>query len=117
MGLMQPVPARERRKMQDNLDGFIRRVFMLDLQLEAIIRGRRKDMDRRKHFQIRRYESLEAMKADEYQYWQQRPDHERIAAVSEITSEAYGLKGSRPDVPRLERTLVHLIRPKTGKGI
>lgn len=50
------------------------------------------------------------MKAEEYDYWQKQPDYERIAAVSEITSAAYGLKGSRPDVPRLQRTLVHLER-------
>jgi hypothetical protein len=67
-------------------------------------------MDRKSRFEIRRYESLEAMKADEYAYWQQRPGHERIAAVSEITSAAYGLKALRPDVPRLQRTLVHLKR-------
>jgi hypothetical protein len=67
-------------------------------------------MDRRARFQVRRYESLDAMKTEEYEYWQKQPDHERIAAVSEITSEAYGLKGSRPDVPRLQRTLVHLKR-------
>jgi hypothetical protein len=67
-------------------------------------------MDRKSRFQIRRYDSLEAMKADEYAYWRGRPGHERIAAVSDITSEAYGLKGLRPDVPRLQRTLVHLKR-------
>jgi hypothetical protein len=83
---------------------------MLDLQREAIIRGWRRDMDRKKRFQIRRYESLDAMKADEYQYWRQQPDYERIAAVSEMTSAAYSLKGLRPDVSRLQRTLVHLKR-------
>jgi hypothetical protein len=50
------------------------------------------------------------MKADEYAYWRQRPSHERIAAVSELTREAYGLKDLRPDVPRIQRTLVHLKR-------
>jgi hypothetical protein len=67
-------------------------------------------MDRKLRFEIRRYESLEAIKADEYAYWQQRPGHEWIAAVSEITSEAYGLKALRAGVPRLQRTLVHLKR-------
>jgi hypothetical protein len=65
-------------------------------------------MVRKSRFAIRRYESLEAMKADEYAYWRQRPGHERIAAVSELTREAYGLKDLRPDVPRLQRTLVQL---------
>jgi hypothetical protein len=41
-------------------------------------------MDRKSRFEIRRYESLEAMKADERAYWRQRPGHERIAAVSEL---------------------------------
>jgi hypothetical protein len=65
-------------------------------------------MDWKSRFEIRRYESLEAMKADAYAYWQQRPGHERIAAVSELTREVYGLKALRPDVPKLQRTLVHL---------
>ena len=59
---------------------------------------------------IRRYASLEDMKAEEYEYWQQRPAHERMDAVAEITAEAYGLKDSAPRVPRLQRTLVHLKR-------
>jgi hypothetical protein len=67
-------------------------------------------MDRRSRFPIRRYESLEAMKADEYAYWQQQPDYERMAAVSAISSEAYGLKDLRSNAPRLQRTLVHLKR-------
>lgn len=67
-------------------------------------------MDRKTRFQIKRYESLDTMKADEYAYWQQRPGHERMAAVSDITNEAYGLKDARSDVPRLQRTLVHLER-------
>lgn len=67
-------------------------------------------MGRKERFQLRRYESLDAMKADEYKYWHQRPGHERMAAVSEITNEAYGLKDARSNVPRLQRTLVHLQR-------
>jgi hypothetical protein len=37
---------------------------------------------------IRKYASvtdLDEIKADEYRYWQSRPLHERMAAVSEIT--------------------------------
>lgn len=67
-------------------------------------------MDRKSRFQIRLYDSLDAMKADEYAYWQQRPGHERLAAAFELTSEAYGLKGLGPDAPRLQRTLVRLER-------
>ncbi len=59
---------------------------------------------------IRRYTDFEEMKADEYRYWQSRPIHERIAAVSELTQEQYALKGAAPNVPRLQRTLVRFER-------
>jgi hypothetical protein len=52
---------------------------------------------------IRRYTDFEEMKADEYRYWQSRPVHERLAAVSELTQEHYALNGEAPDVPRLQR--------------
>ena len=61
---------------------------------------------------IRIYESLDEMKADEYRYWQSRPVHERMDAVVEITLAMYAMKGTVPDVPRLQRTLVHLQRPQ-----
>jgi len=67
-------------------------------------------VDRKARFPIKRYDSLDAMKAEEYAYWRQRPDHERLAAVCEISSETYGLKGGFSNVPRLQRTLVHLQR-------
>lgn len=67
-------------------------------------------MDRKKRFAIRRYASLEAMKADEYDYWRQRPAHERMEAVTEITVEAYGLKDLSINASRLQRTIVHLKR-------
>lgn len=59
---------------------------------------------------IRKYTDFDEMKADEYRYWQSRPVHERVAAVSELTQEHYGLKGEAPDVPRLQRTLVRFER-------
>jgi hypothetical protein len=59
---------------------------------------------------IRKYTSFEEMKADEYRYWQSRPVHERVAAVSELTEEGYKLKGLKPDAFRLCRTLVHFER-------
>jgi hypothetical protein len=55
---------------------------------------------------IRKYTDFDEMKADEYRYWQSRPVHERIAAVSELTQEQYAMKGEALDVPRLQRTLV-----------
>jgi hypothetical protein len=59
---------------------------------------------------IRRYSTFEEMKADEYRYWQSRPVHERVAAVSELTRDCYTLKGFRPDAFRLQRTLVRFER-------
>jgi hypothetical protein len=59
---------------------------------------------------IRRYTSFDEMKADEYRYWQSRPIHERVAAVSELTQESYALKGAAPNAPRLQRTLVRFER-------
>jgi hypothetical protein len=67
-------------------------------------------MDRAKRFPIRRYTSLAAMKADEYQYWQSRPAYERLAATSELSSEAYRIKDPTANVSRLRRTLSHLKR-------
>src|SRR5579883_3498012 len=39
---------------------------------------------------IRKYtnpDDFEELKAEEYRYWQRRPVHERVAAVSELTQE------------------------------
>ncbi len=61
---------------------------------------------------IRQYTSLDPMKTDEYRDWQELPAHKRMNAVVEITLAAYRLKGLTPDT-RLQRTLVHLQRPKS----
>jgi hypothetical protein len=61
---------------------------------------------------IREYTSYKEMKADEYRYWQSRPVHERMDAVSELTTAAYALKGMAPDVPRLQGPVVRLPRPR-----
>lgn len=67
-------------------------------------------MGRRERFPIRKYDSLEAMKDQEYSYWQGRPAPERMAAVSDITTEAYRLKDPAFHVSRLQRTLVAVYR-------
>ena len=59
---------------------------------------------------IRKYTNFDEMKADEYRYWQSRPVHERMAAVSELNEEGYTMTGMRPDEFRLRRTLVHFER-------
>jgi hypothetical protein len=61
---------------------------------------------------IRKYTNFDEIKADEYRYWQSRPVHERMDAVSELTQAIYAMKGAAPDVPRLQRTLVRLQRPE-----
>ena len=61
---------------------------------------------------VRVYDSFAEMKADEYRYWQSRPVHERMAAVSQITLAAYAMKGIVPDVRRLERIAVCLQRAR-----
>lgn len=61
---------------------------------------------------LRRFTSREEMKAEEYRYWQSRPVHERMDAVSELTTLAYSLKGKTLDVPRLQGPVVRLPRPK-----
>jgi hypothetical protein len=62
---------------------------------------------------IRKYSSvanLDEIKEREYRYWQSRPVHERMDAVSELTQSLYAMKGAVPDVPRLQRTLVRFER-------
>jgi len=62
---------------------------------------------------IRKYRNFDEMKADEYRYWQSRPVHERMAAVSELNEEGYKLKGFKPDAFRLQRTVVHFERTRS----
>ena len=61
---------------------------------------------------IRVYKSHKEMKADEYRYWQSRPAHERMDAVSEMTLAFYAMKGAAPNVPGLRGPLVRLQRPQ-----
>lgn len=68
-------------------------------------------MDQKSRFPIRKFDSLEALKDEEYRYWQGRPGSERLAAVSELTTAAYRLKDPACNVSRLQRTLVVVQRP------
>jgi hypothetical protein len=61
---------------------------------------------------IQAFTSFEAMKAEEYCDWRERPAYERMNAVLEITLAAYAMKDPAADVRRLQRTLVHLQRPQ-----
>jgi len=62
---------------------------------------------------LRKYTSLDEMKADEYRYWQSRPAEERLNAAEEMIATAYALKGweLKPDVPRLQRPFVRIQCP------
>jgi hypothetical protein len=59
---------------------------------------------------IRRFSSLDEMKAEEYRFWQGVSARERMQAVSDITRDAYALKGQLPSVQRLQRTLIRIQR-------
>lgn len=62
---------------------------------------------------IRRYSSLEAMKADEYREWQKLLPRERLDAAAELSIAAYCMKEPPKNVPaRLQRTLVRLQQPE-----
>ncbi|MBF0466643.1 MAG: hypothetical protein HQK88_15930 [Nitrospirae bacterium] len=68
-------------------------------------------MSRKLNLTIRRYNSFEEMKADEYKYWQQQPAHVRMDVVEELTREAFfGLRDLPPNESRLQRTLCHIKR-------
>ncbi len=61
---------------------------------------------------IRKYTSLEAMKADEYRDWRMLSSSERLDAAAALSIEAYRLKD--PNAPtRLQRTLVRLKQPES----
>jgi hypothetical protein len=56
---------------------------------------------RRSTWQITGHDSLEAMKDAEYRFWAMEPAHVKLAAISELTTHAYALKGIH--VRRLQR--------------
>ena len=62
---------------------------------------------------IRKFTSLDAMKADELSGWQKLPGFVRLDAAADLSIAAFRMKGSEGDVrPQLQRTLVHLRRPR-----
>ena len=58
------------------------------------------------------YKSLDEMKAAEFLDWRALPAHERLRVAAELTLAAYRMKEPAQDVRRIQRTLVHLQRPK-----
>ena len=63
---------------------------------------------------IRKYDSFDEMKAQEYREWQALPGYQRLDAVAELSFELCRLKEPTRDVqPRLQRTLVRLQRSQS----
>jgi hypothetical protein len=60
---------------------------------------------------IRKFASFEAVKDEEYRYWQSISPSERIAAVYQHSVDAYRMKGIIADGQGLKRTLVRFERP------
>jgi hypothetical protein len=57
---------------------------------------------------IRRFSSLDMMKADEYAAWRGVSPRERLRAVMDISTDLYGLKGQAPNVRRFQRSLIRI---------
>jgi hypothetical protein len=57
---------------------------------------------RRRTWTMTAHTDFDQIKIDEYRNWQAQPDHVRIAAISEISADAYAMKGQH--VRRLQRT-------------
>jgi hypothetical protein len=61
---------------------------------------------------IRRVTELRQQRAENFCYWQSIPPGARLAAVFEVSADAYAFKGVRhADGSRLQRTLVRIQRP------
>lgn len=60
---------------------------------------------------LRRFTSVDAMRADQMRYWRRCSGTQRIAAISEITTMAYAVKNGKWNVPRLQRTFSRVQRP------
>jgi hypothetical protein len=58
---------------------------------------------------LRRFTSLNAMKAEEYAYWQSRPIHERLDAGAELSAQGYAATDPASHVSRL-RTVAHRLK-------
>ena len=63
---------------------------------------------------LHKFNSFEAMKADEIRQWQKLSPRERLNAAAELSIGAYSMKGPLKNVPaRLQRTLVRLQQPES----
>jgi hypothetical protein len=63
---------------------------------------------------VRKYASLDEMKADDYREWQEQPGYERLNAAAALSLAAYQMKEPTRDARQgLQRTLVHLQRTES----
>ena len=58
--------------------------------------------ERRRTWTMTVHHNFEDIKTAEYRFWATQPAHVAVAAVSEMTTEAYAMRGVR--VSRLQRT-------------
>jgi hypothetical protein len=56
---------------------------------------------RRKTWTLQRFESFEDMKRAQYHFWASQPTHVKVKAISDLTTEAFAIKGIH--VRRLQR--------------
>lgn len=59
---------------------------------------------------VRKFNSFEELKDEEYRYWESVSPEERIRAAWELSIEQYRQKGVEPDGQGLRRTLVRFNR-------
>jgi len=57
---------------------------------------------------IRKFTSFQAVKDEEYRYWQSVPPAERIEAAFQHSVQMYRMKGIEPDGSALKRSLVRI---------
>lgn len=70
---------------------------------------------RRATWTITRYRSLDEMKAAEYRYWARQPAHVVMAAASELSAEAYAMKGI--GIRGIRRSPVRMRRDANGAEV
>jgi len=58
---------------------------------------------RAQRYPLKRYKSLDQMKADEYVFWQSQPNWVRMQATAELSSAYYKLKKKPVRVQKLQR--------------
>jgi len=60
---------------------------------------------------VRKFNSFEEVKDEEYRYWQSVPPAERIEAAFQLSVDQYRMKGIEPDGSALKRSLVRVEWP------